>query len=424
MPDEDGIAISGETEFLRLGDWLALVDGQDREARWSELYRDVAVHVDRLAAFGYVLPDTDVLAARQGENWRVEVESDRATGQVTLPISADRDVPIVVDMARLHFTEPDDEDTSRSGTPGQLPAIRVSVEDFRLSDMTLGALELDANAVPGGLLIDRIDVGGDSFSIAGTGRWLEDVESGEQSSSLELSFDSASFAKALSDLGYSPMIESKAATGKLDITWPGGPGSTFLSEATGVLGVDIGAGQIVDIEPGAGRMFGLMSVSALPRRLALDFRDVFDKGLAFDRLAGEFNLDGGNAYTCNLGLVGSVANVGLVGRTGIASKDYEQIAVVQPHVSNALPITGVLVGGPGAGAALWLISRIFRKPLSSIGESYYVVNGPWDDPVIDQVQRTELDMTAFQDCEAYLARVLPAREPPAAAEARPTESGP
>jgi hypothetical protein len=45
--------------------------------------------------------------------------------------------------------------------------------------------------------------------------------------------------------------------------------------------------------------------------------------------------------------------------------------------------------------------------LSALGESYYRVSGRWEDPEINRVQRAEVDLEPFRDCEQYLAQVLP-----------------
>jgi uncharacterized protein YhdP len=143
-------------------------------------------------------------------------------------------------------------------------------------------------------------------------------------------------------------------------------------------------------------------VTSLPRRLSLDFSDVFNEGLAFDRLSGDFRLDGGSAYTCNLGLEGDVANIGVVGRAGLEARDYEQLAVVRPHMSNVLPISTAVIAGPVAGASMLLISRLFRDRLSSIGESYYTVSGSWDEPVATKIKRSKVNTAPFRDCENEL----------------------
>ena len=106
-------------------------------------------------------------------------------------------------------------------------------------------------------------------------------------------------------------------------------------------------GQVVGLKPGAGRVLGLTSVAALRRRLALDFSDLTDKGLAFDSVHGDFDLRDGNAYTENVLVKGPAAEIGLIGRVGLKNKDYDQTAVVTGSVGNSLPSRPALVGGPG-----------------------------------------------------------------------------
>jgi uncharacterized protein YhdP len=207
-------------------------------------------------------------------------------------------------------------------------------------------------------------------------------------------------------MGYEPLMEGEVGEVYADLSWEGSPGEGFLYRSTGEVRISIKNGQLFEVEPGGGRLLGLMSVTALPRRLQLDFSDVFDEGLGFKRVKGDFRLDHGNAYTCNLGLDGPVADVGVVGRAGVRDQDYDQLAVVRPHVSNALAVPAFIVN-PGLGAAMLLINRIFREPLSSIGETYYRVYGPWANPVVEELERVDMDLTAFQDCEKLLPEIAP-----------------
>jgi uncharacterized protein YhdP len=167
------------------------------------------------------------------------------------------------------------------------------------------------------------------------------------------------------------------------LSWPGGPAEDFLAGLDGEVGLRFGAGTLADVEPGAGRVFGLMSVVALPRRMSLDFSDVFDKGFAFDTIIGTFNIEKGQAYTCNLSLEGPAADVVIVGRAGLATRDYEQTALVSANVGNTLPIVAAVVAGPQVAAALLIFSQIFKKPLQEVGQIYYGIDGSWDEPIIE-----------------------------------------
>lgn len=169
----------------------------------------------------------------------------------------------------------------------------------------------------------------------------------------------------------------------LDLNWSGGPRLDFLDSLNGDVQLRLGSGQLDEVDPGAGRVFGLMSIVALPRRLSLDFRDVFQKGFGFDKIDGAFRIVNGDAYTCNLGLEGPAADIAIVGRAGLEVRDYEQVAIVGPKVGNTLPVVGGLVAGPQGAAALLIFSQIFKKPLQDIGEVYYSVSGSWDEPAIE-----------------------------------------
>jgi uncharacterized protein YhdP len=136
-------------------------------------------------------------------------------------------------------------------------------------------------------------------------------------------------------------------------------------------------------------VLGLLSVAALPRRLGLDFHDVTDKGLAFDRIHAEFTVLNGDARTQNLILRGPTAEIGIVGRMGLGARDYDQTAVVTGDVGSALPVAAVVAGGPVVGAAVLLFSQIFKEPLKGVARAYYHIGGSWDDP---QVERIDADV--------------------------------
>jgi len=149
----------------------------------------------------------------------------------------------------------------------------------------------------------------------------------------------------------------------------------------------VDTGTLLEINPGAGRVVGLMSIAALPRRLALDFRDVFNEGLAFDEISGNFRIIDGNAYTNDLKFGGPAAEIGIVGRTGLRDRDYSQQFVVTTEPSNVLPTVAGLLGGPGAGAALFVFTRLFKEPLKGIGRATYCLRGSWDEPVVEPINK-------------------------------------
>jgi len=203
----------------------------------------------------------------------------------------------------------------------------------------------------------------------------------------------------LSNLGPQPLVEAERLEVTASVNWPGGPSPRWQQAISGDLSLHIDQGSMINLEPGAGRMWGLLSFSALPRRLALDFRDVFNRGLVFDEVAGDFLLVDGNAYTDNLLLTGPVADIGVVGRTGLRNEDYQQQAVVTAEPGKVLPTMGFLAS-PGVGAALLLFTQLFKEPLKGIGRASYCVSGGWDSPEVER-------LTPEQLAAGYLCADLP-----------------
>jgi uncharacterized protein YhdP len=170
-----------------------------------------------------------------------------------------------------------------------------------------------------------------------------------------------------------------------ELRWPGGIDGKVLERATGEVAIELDRGQVRDIEPGAGRMLGLLSVVELPRRLALDFRDVTDEGLAFDTVRGDFQLREGSAYTDNLLLKGPALSVGLAGRTGLVAEDYDQVLVVSGNPSGPLAVAGALAGGPVLGAGVLVLSQLFKGQLEGLARVYYRIGGSWTAPVVERI---------------------------------------
>jgi uncharacterized protein YhdP len=144
------------------------------------------------------------------------------------------------------------------------------------------------------------------------------------------------------------------------------------------------------VQPGVGRLFGLISVVDLPRRMALDFGDVFGKGFSFDSIAGDFRFADGSANTANLQIKGPAADISVTGRTGLRARDYDQQVLVVPHVGNSLAVVGALAAGPVGAAAGLAVQGLLGKGLNKVASFRYHITGPWDKPVITLIEKRSL----------------------------------
>ena len=314
-----------------------------------------------------------------------------AAGQLIIPEDFTGNQPLRAALERLVLTRAPDASPSKEPSardPRSLPGIDAHIGDFKLETRTIGSLDLRMSRMPQGVSIDSLAVAGASVTGEARGQWLATGDG--SSTSMTARVVSTDVAATLRGLNYSPFIEAKRGEIRANLSWPGGFEGDMLGRASGGLTVEAEAGQVLNLEPGAGRVIGLLSVAALPRRLSLDFSDLTDKGLSFDTVHGDFELRNGNAHTTNLVLRGPAAEIGIAGRTGLGTHDYDQMVVVTGNLGASLPVAGAVVGGPVVGAAILLFTQVFKEPLKGIARGYYRITGTWDNPVIERVDASEV----------------------------------
>lgn len=380
-----GLHIRGNAGSVRLEDWLSLSRGGYKKTGAADRIRSIDLVIADLYAVGQHFRGHHVRVDRSARDWSVRVDGDDAVGSVFVPYDFDAGRTMVLEMERLYLPGDDESDGEPSTLdPRELPAIILTADDFALGDRRLGAVDIRVQRVEGGLEATSITTKDDSFEITGTGRWIADVSAPLGSrTTTTATLTSSDVMRTMARLDFAPGIDSDHMQVIVDLSWSGGPRADFLDVLDGEVQVEFGDGQLEEVEPGAGRVFGLMSIVALPRRLSLDFRDVFNRGFGFDGIAGTFRIEDGESYTCDLSLKGPAADVGIVGRASLANRDYDQTAVISASVGNSLPIVGAVVAGPQVAAALLIFSQIFKKPLQEVGQVYYGIRGSWDGPVVE-----------------------------------------
>ncbi|MCP4041667.1 MAG: TIGR02099 family protein, partial [Gammaproteobacteria bacterium] len=222
-----------------------------------------------------------------------------------------------------------------------------------------------------------------------TGNWI--TRNDKQISRFRIAMSSPDLGALLDNLGYDrAALEGGDTRIEIDAAWNGAPTQFALDRLNGILSLDVTKGRLLDVNPGAsGRIFGLLSLQALPRRLKLDFSDLFNKGFAYDQVKGDFTIDSGDAYTNNLYMLAPAARIDIAGRVGLASRDYDQIMTISPEVSTTMPLAGALAGGPVGAAvgavAAFVAEKLFKTELNQVVNTQYLITGGWSDPTIERI---------------------------------------
>ncbi len=395
---ERGVTMGGTLPLLRVDDWLALSRSGAAtagRANWSGVLAGADLDVAEFSIFGQRLGSTQLTARRRTDDWQFEIDSNAIAGTVLVPVDLEADPQVVAVMRRLYLSAGDGTGAGMRGVdPRELPGLQLHADEFGVGQRQIGRLDAEILSDPLGLRLVSFESATDSFAAQGSGGWFMGADG--DTTRFAVGINSTNVGQMLTQLGVMPFVEAETAEITASVFWPGPPSGAWLDHINGDLALRAAKGSLVDVEPGgAGRFGGLLSITALPRRLALDFRDVFNRGLVFDDLNADFVIVDGNAYTDNLKLTGPVAEVGIIGRTGLRDRDYRQQAVVTAEPGKVLPTVGALLGGPQVAAALLIFTRIFKKPLLGIGRASYCVTGSWSEPNVERLTDEQLEEGAI-----------------------------
>jgi uncharacterized protein (TIGR02099 family) len=383
-----GIVFSGAVGRLDLGEWLRLDVPPEIEAGGiGATIAGGTLLVGELSAPKLEMRDALLELSRGEDHWQLALAAEHGAGTIGIPFALYGGTPVTVRLERLWL---DGGETGRAPVaaleptsihPAVIPALDIEIADLRYGGLRFGSVSARVLHVGDGIELIGLEGTGEGFMVQAEGhsRLSESVDT----SRLNVRISSDDVGATLEYTGFRRSMEAEEGRFDAEVAWQGGLRSDWLSAMTGEAEILIRDGKLVDVEPGAGRMFGLLSIQALPRRLALDFKDVFGGGTAFDRISGDFRFAGGHALTENLVMRGPAANMVVIGRTGIVARDYDQTAVIAADLGRTLPVAGAVVGGPAVAAAVYLLYEMLRKPFQA--QITYRLTGPWDTPVIERL---------------------------------------
>jgi uncharacterized protein (TIGR02099 family) len=295
---------------------------------------------------------------------------------------------VTAEFAKLYWPDSkDDEDDNQVTTenPASVPPLHIRIDDFHLGQSVFGKATVESYPVANGTHFEQVSTQSGNVEMRAHGDWLGRPGSDRSTFSIDLS--ARNLGRMLGSFGYAGVVDDGQTVAHMEGSWSGAPSSFALARLDGTLNVSVKTGRIPEAHPGAGRIFGLFNLASLPRRLTLDFGDFFKSGFSFDSITSTFTLKNGNAFTSDLVVKGPAADIAVTGRTGLKTKDYDQIMQVTPHVGGTLVVGGALVAGPvGAG-----VGALLQGMFKNVTRNRYSVTGSWEKPVMTLLAREKID---------------------------------
>jgi uncharacterized protein (TIGR02099 family) len=378
----------------------------------------LALRARELTVEGRTLHNLVVGGTREGLVWRANVDADELGGYVEYRQASGAGAGrVYARLARLSIAgaAATAVETLLDEQPGAIPALDVVVDDFELRGRKLGRLEIEAINRGGGAVareggvrewrLNKLSLLTPEAAFTATGNWAAlDAQAQppgarpppraaheRRRTVMNFRLDVQDGGQLLNRMGMKDVL--RRGQGRLEgqIAWVGSPLGFDYPSMTGAFHVNIEGGQFLKADPGLAKLLGVLSLQSLPRRLALDFRDVFSQGFAFDFLRGDVTVQQGIAATNNLQMKGVNAAVLMEGRADLARETQDLRVVVVPEINAGTASLVAVAINPAIGIGTFLAQIFLREPLARANTQQFQIDGTWADPRITKIARPAPD---------------------------------
>jgi uncharacterized protein (TIGR02099 family) len=382
-PGREGIWVVGTLKNLDLDRWLVL--RQSGAGRLPMEAAGVDLKIDALTAFDRPFHDIAIKGSAQAGTWQSTLAAREFGG--TAAWRPEGRGKITARMKKL-VVPPRGAARSEQEVPlkwQDLPALDVVAEQFQYKDKAMGRLELVATPEERNWRIDKLRISNPDSTLSAEGALQSTLP--QPRTQVKLLLDVNDIGKLLVRLGYPEGVRRGTAKLEGSLGWTGGLQDFDYPALYGNLTLDASKGQFVKLDPGIAKLLGILSLQSLPRRITLDFRDIFSEGFAFDNINGGVKINRGIATTEDFRMQGPAARVFMTGEVDLARETQKLQVRVNPSLSDSVAIGSALVGGPVAGAAAFLAQKILKDPLEQVFSYQFSVGGTWSEPHVSKIER-------------------------------------
>ncbi len=386
-PRRDGLWLSGAMSATDLDAWKSLLDTPAASAggaAGASRLTGISLQVGTLRAWGRDWNDVQLALTRTQSVWRGRIDARQAVG--TFQWAPAGEGALAARLQRLHVPQapPRLVAVGEEPRPARLPALDIAAEDFRLDGRELGRMVLVAASQGRDWRIRRFEAVNAHGSLQATGSWQQGSRT--PVTNLEVGIDTGDIGAYLASLKLPPGVVGGSGALKGRLAWVGAPQTFDLPSLRGALTLEARKGRFAKAEPGIGKLIGVLSLQALPRRVALDFNDVFSEGFAFDSLAATIDIEAGVARTEDFRMIGPAARVEMRGEVNLTGETQRLDVKVLPALSESVAL-GAAFLNPAIGIAALLAQKALKDPINQIAAFEYEVSGTWADPMVLKKRR-------------------------------------
>lgn len=392
--NKQGLEVKGSLAGFDLTQWKSVWDQfpqQSLSSGWLDTLRAIDV---RLGQFTFLKQNFDGLLVKahrsSGKEWVLSVQQKNILADLTYNPSnySFNGYFKKLYLAPYRMLESDTQSLSNS-RPDQIPGLNLRIEQFKLGDLQVGDVTLKSHSSPEQWSIDYCRIDSPVYHLMAQGEWIQKEKSNR--TQMQIRLQMTDLAKTLERWQITPAVDAGKGEVDFDGGWRGRLYDFSLSRVKGKINLKLKKGIITHLSHeteeklGLGKLLSVLSLQTIPRRLTLDFSDLASEGYSFDVFKGHFAINNGIMTTEDSYLDGPVAHASMKGDLDLVKRLYHLNLTISPHITASLPVVATIAGGPVAGLAAWVASKIINRGIEKISSYSYKISGPWSQPVVQQI---------------------------------------
>lgn len=380
-----GVSAIDQQDWMKV---LTRIQGGEGEGLLPPLTQ-VQLNAQKVLSFGHTLNSVSALAKRQTDAWKLSINSKELDGSLWLPSRWGIDPLLInldrVDLASLAPEAGQEQKVPSSLSPADIPPFKFHCTSCTIQGVKLGELTAEGRGQGDDLLLPVIKQQSAGGSISGSGTWLAKGNYTD----LDLQLDVDDIGKYLDGMGMASSLRDAPAKGEVQMSWPGGPQDFELGNVDGKVSAKLGQGYVADVSDKGARLLTVFSFDSLRRKLALDFRDLFDKGLYFDNITASGELKKGVLRSNQIKMDGVVGDMNATGWTDLVNRNLAYDISFKPNVTGNLPVLAAFAVTPVTGVAVYALTKIFGPVIDVVTEIRFNLTGTIDNPHLEEVSRSK-----------------------------------
>lgn len=400
---QPGLEILGEIPEFDFQQWLSVIS-QLTKATGKNLpsllnYLDIKLH--KATIFNEIYNNLEVKLGRvKKEEWKIDLKQKDILAKFHYN-TASNTIKGAASKLYLNYdnSRPIQRQIFSHLKPANIPNIDLHIDSLYLNQLSLGEITLKTSSSLHRLEVQQCKIKSAYYQLLIKGDWIDVVS--KPRTSFQADIEIKNLAKSLENFKISPVVEANRGLVHVQGKWPGAIYDFSLPKIKGEMIISLKNGRITHLSPeaeeklGLGKLLSILSLQTIPRRLTLDFSDLSEDGYSFDEFHGNFSFSKGMMFTQNSYIDGPVAYANMKGNLDIAKQYYDLDLRVNPHITASLPVVATLAGGPIAGMATWVASKLINQSMQRISGYTYKVTGPWKAPVVQQIKIIKNKRTQF-----------------------------